>query len=80
MGRYGVNNYRDYPEHQAEDTVNDLRLTAMVHLSGCGQIPENPGRWWMCFDTVREIREDFGVGMAFCGVCLPDQEPHIDPR
>ena len=73
--RFWVNDYREKNPH---DTVNGIRLVALVHDERCQRIPRNHGDEWMQFDTLEAAEAYFGVATATCSHCLEGQGTHLD--
>ena len=68
----------DYRERKTRDTVNGGQVSGVIHLAVCRHVPNDPGRWWIRFNSLEAAQAVFGVRAATCTACLAGKGRHLD--
>ena len=68
----------DYRGRNPKDTVDDRPISAVIYVANCGNVPPNPGPWWVLFDSLEAAQSAFGIYAATCVVCLEGEGRHLD--
>ena len=68
----------DYRQRKSRDTVGGRAVNGVIHLESCRFVPEDPGRWWMGFNSLKGAQMVFGEQAATCGFCLKGEGRHRD--